>query len=261
MSEETTNDGAGEGNEPAGGAEPTAIELKARDAGWRPLDEFNGDPDEWVDAGEFVRRGPLFKALETKNKELKAIRETLAQFQDHHSKVQENAYKKALVDLKAKKKEALIEGDADLVVEIDEQLQDVKMEQAAKKQQPAQREPTEEHPEFVAFKQKNSWYETAYPMRRWADARGEELAREGRSPSDVLRTIEREVREEFPKRFENPNRSRPNSVESGTQRGSTSAKAYQPNEIEEKLAARFVREGLYKNKQEYYAELAEFNKG
>lgn len=259
MSEENTNAGD-EGNEPAGGSEPTAIELKARDAGWRPLDEFNGDPDEWVDAGEFVRRGPLFKALETKNKELKAIRETLAQFQDHHSKVQETAYKKALADLKAKKKEALIEGDADLVVEIDEQLHDVKLEQA-QRAAPVQRDATEDHPEFVAFKQKNSWYENTYPMRRWADARGEELAREGKSPSDVLRTIEREVRDEFPKRFENPNRSRANTVENGAQRGSTTTRAYQPNEIEEKLAARFVREGLYKNKQEYYAELAEFNKG
>lgn len=36
------------------------IEDKARKMGWRPLDEFHGNPDEWRDAEEFVRRGEEF---------------------------------------------------------------------------------------------------------------------------------------------------------------------------------------------------------
>lgn len=253
MSEETN---AGEGQEQI---QSNPVEDQAREQGWVPKEDFKGEEHKWVDAGEFLRRGELFGKIESQNKELKAIRETLAQFKDHHSKTQETAYKKALADLKAKKKEALIEGDADLVIEVDEQLADIKQEQARIAAQPAQASANEDHPEFVAFKQKNSWYENTYPMRRWADARGEELAREGRSPSDVLRTIEREVREEFPKRFENPNRSRASGVENSPQRGSTSKAAYQPSEIEEKLATKFVREGLFKSKQEYYDELRNNN--
>lgn len=248
--ENETGAGAGENIE----FQSNPVEDQAREQGWVPKDDFKGEEHKWVDAGEFLRRGELFGKIESQNKELKAIRETLAQFKDHHSKVQEAAYKKAVADLKAQKKAALIDGDADLVIEVDEQLLDIKQEQTRITSQPAQTS-AEDHPEFVAFKNKNSWYENVYPMRRWADARGEELAREGKSPSDVLRTIEREAREEFPKRFENPNRSKASGVENGTQRGNTTAGRYQPSEIEERMATKFVREGLFKNKEEYYAEL------
>lgn len=33
------------------------LEAKARDMGWRPKEEFRGDPDAWRDAQEYVRRG------------------------------------------------------------------------------------------------------------------------------------------------------------------------------------------------------------
>lgn len=231
-------------------------EEEARAQGWVPKDEFNGDEHKWVDAGEFLRRGELFGKIESQNKELRAIRETLAQFKDHHAKVQEAAYKKAVADLKAKKKEALLDNDADLVIEVDEQLADVKAHQQALQAQARQPEPQQEHPEFVAFKQKNSWYDNVKPMRAWADVRGMELAQEGKSPSEVLRIVEREVRAEFPNKFENPNRSKPNAVEAGTQRGKTEGGTYQPNDTERQLAKKFVRQGLFKNEAEYYKELS-----
>lgn len=231
-------------------------EEEARAQGWVPKDEFNGEEHKWVDAGEFLRRGELFGKIESQNKELRAIRDTLAQFKDHHAKVQEAAYKKAVADLKAKKKEALLDNDADLVIEVDEQLADVKAHQQAIQAQARQPEPQQEHPEFVAFKQKNSWYDNSKPMRAWADVRGMELAQEGKSPSEVLRIVEREVRAEFKDKFENPNRNKPNAVEGATQRGKTEGGTYQPNDTERSLAKKFVRQGLFKNEQEYYKELS-----
>jgi hypothetical protein len=226
-------------------------EEEARAQGWVPKDEFNGEEHKWVDAGEFLRRGELFGKIESQNKELRAIRDTLAQFKDHHNKVQEAAYKKAIEDLKAKKKEALLDNDADLVIEVDEQLADVKATQRTIQAQARQPEPQQEHPEFVAFKQKNSWYDSYKPMRAWADVRGMELAQEGKSPSEVLRQVEREVRSEFPTKFENPNRTKPNAVEGSPQRGRAAEGAYSPNETERELAKKFVRQGLFKNEQEY----------
>lgn len=240
--------------------QPSQVELDAREQGWVPKDEFKGDEHKWVDAGEFIRRGELFAKIESQNKKLKSMEDTLHQFKQHHDKVQENAYKKALADLKAKKKEALVEGDADLVIEVDERIAEVKQEQAAA-QAAAQRQPAqqEEHPEFTNFKVKNSWYESSVPMRAWADARGTELARQGKSPSEVLRTVEREVREEFPNRFENPNRSKPAGVEATTRGGKQAEAAYSPNDTERMLAKKFVRDGLYKSESEYYSELAKLN--
>jgi len=53
--------------------EPKADPLadKARASGWRPKEEFEGDPDEWVDAGEFVRRKPLFDQIHNLKKQAK----------------------------------------------------------------------------------------------------------------------------------------------------------------------------------------------
>lgn len=254
MAEE--NNAGGEQNlEQATQPEMSSTERQAREGGWVPKEEFHGEEHKWVEPGEFLRRGELFGAIEAKNKELKAIRETLAQFKDHHSKVQEKAYKQALQDLKAKKKEALIDGDADLVVEVDEQLADVRNQQAQIERQSKEPAPQEEHPEFVAFKSKNGWYDTSPSMRNWADGRGVELAKEGRSPSEVLRTVEQEARKRFPERFENPNRTKAGAVEQGTQRGGVGKSAYVPNEIEKKMAANFVKQGLFKNEAEYYKEL------
>lgn len=254
MSEDTNTP---EGNEPQD-SPVNAVEEQARAQGWVPEEEYQGN-GKWRTAQEFVDRGELFGKIESQNKELKSIRETLAQFKDHHSKVQEAAYKKAVSDLKAKKEEALIEGDAKLVIEVDEQLADVRDAQRAIKQQP-QQAPQEEHPEFVAFKNKNGWYDSNRAMRGWADSRGLELAEQGKSPSEVLTIVAREVREEFKHKFENPNRSKPGAVESSANRGGkTPGSDYQPNATERMLAQKFVKQGLFKSESEYYADLKAMN--
>lgn len=243
------------------GEEPkvNATEEQARAQGWVPKEDFNGEEHKWVEAGEFLRRGELFNKIESQNKELKYIRDTLAQFKDHHNKVQETAYKKAVADLKQKKKEALLEGNADLVIEADEALADVKQRQVQIEAQAKTPPPQVEHPEFVAFRNTNSWYDTNKPMRSWADARGTELQAEGKNPTEVLRIVAQEVRKEFPARFENPNRSKPGAVESTTRQGSKAGTAYEPSETERTLAKKFVKSGLFKNEQEYYADLRAMN--
>jgi hypothetical protein len=246
-------------NEPADQPEISEVEQQARAQGWVPEEEYQGN-GKWRTAQEFVDRGELFGKIESQNKELKSIRETLAQFKDHHNKVQENAYKKAIADLKAKKKEALVEGDADLVIEVDEQLAEVRQAQKTIEAQPQQSVEQTLHPEFVSWKNKNSWYEHNRPMRGWADMRGVELAEQGKSPAEVLRIVEQEVRKEFPSKFENPNRSKPGAVETSTSRGGkTAADRYEPNATERQLAQKFVKQGLFKNEQEYYAELGGMN--
>lgn len=250
MDEEIGQEGSLEGN---------PVESEAREQGWVPKDDFKGDAHKWVDAGEFIRRGELFAKIESQNKKLKSMEDTMSQFKQHHDKVQENAYKKALLDLRAAKKEALVEGDADKVIAVDEQIEEVRTE-AARAQAQAQSRPAtqEEHPEFVAFKTRNGWYENNKAMRAWADARGEELVRGGKSPSEVLNLVAKEAREEFPQRFENPNRSKPGAVEASTNNGvkGSRGETYTPNETEKSLARKFVRDGLFKNEAEYYKELS-----
>lgn len=43
------------------------IETQARELGWRPKEEFQGDPDRWVDADEFLERGQQIMPILKKN--------------------------------------------------------------------------------------------------------------------------------------------------------------------------------------------------
>ena len=45
---------------PEGSAEGAELEQKATSMGWQPKENWKGNPDNWVDAAEFVKRGETF---------------------------------------------------------------------------------------------------------------------------------------------------------------------------------------------------------
>jgi hypothetical protein len=51
----------------------TEIEQRASSRGWVPKDEWDGDPEEWRPAKEFIDRGELFKKIEDKIEQLKTF--------------------------------------------------------------------------------------------------------------------------------------------------------------------------------------------
>jgi len=67
-------------------------EDQAREQGWRPKEEYEGDPEKWRPAKEFVERGELFGKIDHMGKELKETRKALKMLQEHHSKVKETEY-------------------------------------------------------------------------------------------------------------------------------------------------------------------------
>ena len=191
------------------------FESEARESGWVPKEEFSGDPKTWVDAAEFVRRGPLFKKIDTQSREIKAMRQAIADIQALHEKSREAEYKRALADLRAEKKAALLDGDADAVIEVDEKMEMVREAQREQVLKPVE-QVDEPHPEFQAWINRNQWYQNHKGMKAFADTVGAELRSQGMSPSDVLKQVEKEVRKEFPNRFQNPNQNKPSGVEGGS---------------------------------------------
>lgn len=241
--------------------EYSPIELEAMDQGWRPKEEFQGDPDRFIEAGEFIRRGELFAKIDHQNKEIKQVRQTLEQFKSHHANVEKAAYDRAIADLKRQRKEALAEGDVDRFDALDEQVDkaiDARDEFVKQASQPAQQVPTV-HPDFAAWAAKNPWYSNDPIMQGAADRFGKVLASQGLSPLEVLKQVETKIKEEFPHKFSNPKRNAPSAVESPSARGVSAKASYQPNDIERQVAKNFVRAGLYKTEKEYYAELAKMN--
>lgn len=237
-------------------------EEEARASGWVPKDEYTGDTSKWVDADEFLRRGPLFEKINGQSRELKEVKKALEQLKAHHSQVQAAAYKQAVADLKAQKKAALIDGEVDLIVEIDDKIAEAKAKEQEFNQKHAQEvaAATQQeviHPEFQAWVDRNGWYTTSKPMKAFADTLGLELRDKGYSPSEVLRQVEIQIKEEFPNKFRNANRDKPGAVEGtgkGTGKTSSTDPAVHLTEVERKIMNTFVRQGVM-TKEQYIAEL------
>jgi hypothetical protein len=255
MSEENVAPEGNEQQEEFVEAVLTPTEQEALDAGWVPEDAFQGDKEKWVNAAEFLRRGELFQRIESQGRELKETRKALQAMSKLHTDIREVEYKRAMETIRAQKKAALEEGDADAVIAADERLDLVREEQRLLKQEQVREEPhqAEEHPEFVQWKSKNNWYVSSTPMRAFADALGLELRSEGLSPSAVLRRVEQEVRKEFPNKFQNPNQSRSSSVEGGVRRGGKSD-SFQLTPLERKMMGSIVRTGAL-TEEAYIAEI------
>jgi hypothetical protein len=198
-------------------------------------------------------RGELFKKIEDQNRTIKEFKRALDDLKGHHAKTRETEYARAIQALKAQKIAALEDGDAAAVVKLDDQIDLVKDEQSKLKQ--AAFQPQEQvNPEFTNWVDKNKWYETSQPMRAYADALGRDLAYKGLAPGEVLKEVERQVRDEFPQKFRNANRDKPGAVESSTNKGVKGNNDVSLSDDERRVMQRFVRTGVMTEK-EYMTEL------
>lgn len=241
--------------------EVTPVEQEALNAGWVPKEEFHGEEHKWVDAAEYLRRGELFKKIDQQGREVKDLRRALVEMKKLHSSVRDVEYQRALDTLKAQKKSALEEGDADAVIAADERIDLVKEQQraAALESVDIPEQTGSQHPEFVEWTSRNSWYSDNAPMRAFADALGQELHGQGLTPSQVLKKVEESVKKEFPARFQNPRQNRPSAVEGATPRGTTS-NTFQLSPEERRVMATFVRQNVMTEK-EYIQELRKVRGG
>jgi hypothetical protein len=230
--------------------EYSPVEQKAIEQGWRPKEEFSGDPDSFIEAAEFVRRGELFSKIEHQSKELKQVRAALEALKEHNSKIKETEYKRALKTLDEARKQALVEGETDRFFALEERMEEVKAEKAdfdrslEEVKAPAEQEL---NPEFVSWVSKNNWYESNKAMRAYADKLGVELAQEGHRPSKVLEMVEAEIKKEFAHKFQNQKTSRPQAVESPSRTGTTSG-GFQLSDDERRIMRRFVESGVMTEK-------------
>lgn len=243
----------------------TANEQEARSAGWVPKEEYQGDENKWVDADEFIRRGPLFEKINIQSRELKEVKKTLDAMRVHYHNVKETAFKEAIATLKAEKKAAFVDGDPDKIVEIDDKIDDIRDQQRRYDMQKAQEIAASVqagiNPEFQAWTNRNNWYETSKPMRAFADALGIELHSSGLTPSEVLKRVEIQVKEEFPHKFRNANRDKALAVEST---GKGSGKSNGPSNdgldpLQRQIMDRLVRSGVM-TKEQYIADIQKINK-
>lgn len=231
-------------------------EQRAMEQGWRPKEEFAGDTKKWVSAEEFLRRGELFEKIDGMGRDLRETKKALKMLQAHHEQLRETELKQAMQSLKEEKKQAYEDGNHERLVEIDDQLlnlrESVKAEKVANQQQAMQPDPR-----FVHWVEQNSWYTQDEELRGFGDEIGVAYARmhPEKDPDEVLHYVEKRVRTAFPEKFTNPNRTRPSTVSTGTTpRTVKSGDDYQLTDDERRVMNTFVRQGIM-TKEEYITDL------
>ena len=231
--------------------EPTLspVEIEAKAQNWVPKEEFQGDPEKWVDAGEFLRRGELFKKIDQVSRTAKRAEQTLAEFKAHYAKVKETEYQHALATLKSERRAAMVNGDFEQVEKIEERMEQTKAESVAVKQE-IQATTEQVYPEVQEWVEKNKWYNEDVKMKAYADAVAMQLNKQGITGSALLKGIDEEIRQTFPNKFTNPNRERPGAVESSSTKGSSGRRdAFELNEQETRVMNTFVRDGVMTREQ------------
>lgn len=229
-------------------------EAEAREQGWRPKEEFEGEPEKWRPAKEFVERGELFGKIDVLGKELKETKKALKMLQEHNAKIKETEYKRAVDELKALQKKHLEEGNSDGYLEATELLTDIKAEQKARSVV-SEQQPTGPDPRFIAWTEQNKWYEKDAELRQYADVVGMGYAKAnpGLDPEDVLKFVEREVKARYKDKFVNPNRNKPSAVEGAGQAGAKKD-TFVLTDDERKVMNTFLRQNLM-TKEEYIAQV------
>ncbi len=180
----------------------------ARDMGWKPKDEWHGDPDGWRDAKEFVNRGDeIFgfirndrDRLREKNAKTEADRDDrLQRMEKQYIGLLERQKTQHEADIKvieADKRKAVEEGDTaayDTLTKRGEALGDAPVVPEA---------PLEANSAAKKWAQDNTWFYTEPAARAMATAVAQRAADGGADVHAQTAAAEKEVRRRFPELFE-----------------------------------------------------------
>ncbi len=198
-----------------------SIEETARTDGWRPKEEWDGDPDEWVDAKEFVARKPFYKAISKLNKDNKRLKDTQAEMRKHYEQVREAARKEALEELRAEFEAASEGHDVKKAIEVHKEIEKLEKEVEVEN---TSSPPNEVFNEWVA---QNDWYVKDKELSEEASTYGFGLYQKWQArhngaepgPEDVAQiyeSVSKFIKKAYPDKFKNGNRERPSTVDSGT---------------------------------------------
>lgn len=229
--------------------------------GWRPKEEFNGDPEDYRSPREFVERGIMLKKIHDANREIRSMKYTVKNTENLLRKQAEAVRNQTLAELNSQKRNAIENGDVKQVEYIEQEMQ--------KHATPIHASDEEEKKQIAAewVKKNSSWFnkktfentqmvEEATRYDAWLHENNNDL-----DPAEALEQVTQHIKthERFAKYFENPARTSPPRVESATPTAIAPKKSYNAGAITpniKKIADDFVRKGVFKSHDAYYAELA-----
>ena len=250
------------------------VESLATDMGWKPKDNFQGDDETYVDAATYIRKGEDIKEsmrmhLKDNRRKMTALERGIDDLKVHNDqvfKVTLAKQQREIEELRSQKREAIEEGDADKVDQIEGQM----LEKYNTMEEPAKRPPEPPTPKeedvsaFDGWRNTNPWYNVKgsnggdTDMTTYAD-RMAELPEYAALPYDrKLASVTQLVKKAFPEKFKAEPGRTPSANAVEAPRGVISKKQFSSRDLstdQKAIMSNFVKRGIMTEKQ-YIADLA-----
>lgn len=248
----------------------TEIEQKAMEQGWKPKDQWEGDPETHRSAREYLDRGELLGKIKSQSQQIQEVRNALAGMTEHNKRVYAAGYENAIKELKAQKLQALRDNEPEAVMHLDEKIDEAKEALQTIKAQPKVAQGPSQT--TVQWLQNNPWYSESKVMMAAANQIAADLARStpGIDEETIYEVIDREIRKEFPHKFQKQATSAPSPDGEGRRSGgagkpSQGSGSFEKllgsmNETQASIARSLVKSGAI-TKEKYVEDWTKINGG
>jgi hypothetical protein len=172
-------------DEPEAEVLPTIEELAA-DLGWKPKDQWKGDPDKWRNPADYIKHGQNSEVVQ-KLRNLERSHEQLVRTTAATTK---RLLDEQAAEINAKWQQAVEDGDHKAVRAAEREMQQVEAQRTAP------------DPMVADFQARNDWYGTDPDATDYAAMVSQRLAAQGKGVPEQLEAAEKAVRKRFPELFE-----------------------------------------------------------
>jgi hypothetical protein len=212
----------------AGGAAPEEAQTRARVMGWKPKEQFRGDPEKWVPAEEFLDRGIASPAIMAERLAFMGDRLARQERDNQHlagrfdeaigtintmttmlRTSEKRQFERAKAELEQQREKAVEVGDTATFRRLDTEVRELEKTAPVTMAPPVAapngggRAAGADNPAVQAFYQRNPWYSKDPMLTQEADIihTGLVNARPDMTVEQNLAEVERRLRTYFPDRF------------------------------------------------------------
>lgn len=239
------------------------FESEARVQGWRPKDEFRGNPDAWTDAETFMRRADeVLPLIKKQNAHLKREIDDLKKLVRKVAKSEQEAHTHALAEIRAEMRDAVESGDTAAFDRLEKKADKIREE--IRDDTPGLAHGEDPQDAFDAFREGNAWYdkanlasasETEVEARLYADRLADKFVKQGLqetlSPTEFFAKIAEDTEAKFPNLKAKTPRPKPASDVAGVTRPGIGSRARTGANLPadaKAQATRFFNNGVIKAK-------------
>jgi hypothetical protein len=191
----------------------SATDQTAFDQGWRPKEEFKGDPDNWKTSKEYIKDGEFISKIADLNRRMDSQKADFDERLENTNKLNEKRRVDEVAELKRLQREAVDDRDTDAYDNAQTKIENLEKERDSTPAQQAK------DPAITEWEAKNDWInnpndeKTAITQSIFNNYLSKN---QGHTAKQALDHVDARLANLYP--VSNPRRDQPDSTESGTKR-------------------------------------------